>query len=414
MKRGYPQPNSVDVLFVTYGGGHVQAVLPVAQALHEQGVKVCVFALTTAISAVSKTDVPFFSYADLPRSKQNEVQAIGQRLAADMPSNGVLPYEETVAYLGVNYADMELQHGAEQAAHLWDNGGRQHFSPLPTMIDIISDIAPKIVMATNSPRSEQAAISAASQLGVTGLCLVDLFALHAVSWLSKPSFGKQLFVLNEAVKEMFVENGRPEIDVVVTGNPAFDGIFDPVVVAAGAEMHRTRQWGDEGRLTVLYASSPEPEKHPFTGVAANPALPRAIEDHLRLLVAQDERLELIVRRHPSEDQDIKLGNRIHASPRADDINALVHAVDLVIVTCSTVGLQAYLAGTPVISLECSVFSPDAPYGEFGMSTSVEDIHGLHDAIAQFEPKNPNTVVVPKDTALEKVTLAVKAHLNERA
>lgn len=32
--RGYPEPSSIEVLFVTYGGGHVQMVLPVAQALH--------------------------------------------------------------------------------------------------------------------------------------------------------------------------------------------------------------------------------------------------------------------------------------------------------------------------------------------------------------------------------------------
>ncbi|WGV15420.1 hypothetical protein [Fuscovulum ytuae] len=33
MTRGYPQARSLDVLFVTYGGGHVQMVLPVAHRL---------------------------------------------------------------------------------------------------------------------------------------------------------------------------------------------------------------------------------------------------------------------------------------------------------------------------------------------------------------------------------------------
>ena len=50
--RGYPESGTTDVLFVTYGGGHVQMVLPVALALQKRGVRVCVFALTTAIALV--------------------------------------------------------------------------------------------------------------------------------------------------------------------------------------------------------------------------------------------------------------------------------------------------------------------------------------------------------------------------
>ena len=62
------------------------------------------------------------------------------------------------------------------------------------------------------------------------------------------------------------------------------------------------------------------------------------------------------------------------------MNALIHAVDMVVVTCSTVGLQAYLAGVPMISVECSVISKDAPYGEFGMSRSVPSIEALEAAL----------------------------------
>ena len=100
--RGYPAPNSIDVLFVTYGGGHVQMVLPVAQALHAQRIRVCVFAMTTAIAVLDEAGLPYFTYADLPLMRNPLVQAAGVRLAAEMPPSGPLPLAETIAYMGSN------------------------------------------------------------------------------------------------------------------------------------------------------------------------------------------------------------------------------------------------------------------------------------------------------------------------
>jgi hypothetical protein len=360
-------------------------VLPVAQALQAQRVRVCIFALTTAIAIVETGGVPYFSYADLPRAQDPHVRSTGTRLAAEMLANAVLPLAETQAYLGINYCDMEVTHGVDQAARKWENGGRQHFHPRPTMEAVIGELAPRLVVTTNSPRSEQAAIEAATALDVPAVAMVDMFAMQEVKWLSRPDFGKKLCVLDDSVKEMFTRHGRPAADIVVTGNPAFDGLHDSTVIADGAAMRTARGWGQAGRFTILSASTPEPILHPFTKELANPALPRAVENHLRSLVAADPRLDLVIRRHPSEDQGITPGDRIHASPRADDINALIHAVDLVVVTCSTVGLQAYLAGIPVISVEGSVFTKDAPYGDFGMATPVADLTGLGTALSGILP-----------------------------
>ena len=58
------------------------------------------------------------------------------------------------------------------------------------------------------------------------------------------------------------------------------------------------------------------------------------------------------------------------------MRALIHAVDVVVVTCSTVGLQAYLAGVPVVSVESLLISKDAHYGALGMSRSVHMIDAL--------------------------------------
>lgn len=132
---------------------------------------------------------------------------------------------------------------------------------------------------------------------------------------------------------------------------------------------KARAW-DGDRFTVLYASTPEPARHPFTDEAGDPTLFYRDEERLSEIFRDRPDLELVLRRHPSEDQEIAPGERIFTSGRSEDVNALIHAVDMVVVTCSTVGLHAYLAGVPMVSVDCSVISNDAPFGDFGMSRSV--------------------------------------------
>ncbi|MDG1463050.1 MAG: hypothetical protein P8R04_05710 [Gammaproteobacteria bacterium] len=411
--RSYPAPGSVDVLFVTYGGGHVQMVLPVAQALQAQGLRVCVFAMTTAIAVVDGVDLPYFTYADLPMMQEPRVQAVGARLAAEMPPGGPLPLFETEAYMGINYCDMEASLGVIEAAAKWVDGGRQHFHPMATMLEVIGDLRPQLVVATNSPRTERAAIEAATTLGLPAVVMVDLFAMQEVKWLSKPTFGQKLLVLDKSVKDMMIRHGRPPADIIVTGNPAFDGIYDPDVIAAGSSMRQIRGWGQDGRQTVLWASNPEPVIHPFTGEVADPTLPSVVENYLRNLVLENPLMELVIRRHPSEHQFIAQGDRIHNSPRSENINALIHAVDLVVVLSSTVGLQAYLAGTHVVSVEGSVFTKDAPYGKLGMATPVRELDDLAPILTKILTSLTRSEEVVAPTQLTPALNRVVSEINKQ-
>lgn len=415
MTRNYPRPESLDVLFVTYGGGHIQMVLPVALQLHEHGLRVCVFALTTAISVVESSGLPFFTYADLPQFEDPETRALGERLAATLPSFGVLPPRETQAYLSLNYRDLERDHGAAVAADLWALGGRQNFHPFHIMYEVLAHLKPSVVVATNSPRSEKAAIEAASALGIPAAAMVDMFALHEMKWLARPAFGRHLFVLDESVRQRMIQLGRPSTEVTVTGNPAFDTLHDPKLIAAGRKLRAERRWGSSSRFVILSASTPEPDRHPFTGEPANPTLPRIVEEELRRIVLSDPRLELVIRRHPSEDQSVIPGERTFVSTRSDDVNMVIHAVDLVVVTCSTVGLQAYLAGVPVVSVEGSVFTKDAPYAEYGMATPVPSASFLGPAIASLlgrsRPRNDVCEAPLRESATKRIAQAIMDGLN---
>ena len=70
--RYLPKPKTLDVLFVAYGGGHIQTIIPVARRMHELGCVISIFAVTTAVAVVEASCLPYFSYSDLTQAN-NEV-----------------------------------------------------------------------------------------------------------------------------------------------------------------------------------------------------------------------------------------------------------------------------------------------------------------------------------------------------
>ncbi|MGM9513396.1 UDP-glycosyltransferase [Roseateles sp. DB2] len=374
------------ILFVSYGGGHVAMLAPVAKAMLDAGQPVVFLALTTAAVHLARLNIPFIGYRQLPGADDEDVQAYGHQLAQSLPAGGPVAMEETVAYLGLNYRELVRAHGQEQAASLYASKGRQAFLPVNLFESWLAELRPAAVIATNSPRSEQAALLAAARLGIPSVCAVDIFGLQEVQWIGQPGYGQRVCVLNEQVRRMFLSHGRREDEVVVTGNPAFQRLQTDQARCAGLALRAERAWGDDERV-ILWASQIEPEKHPFAERWGDPTLPRRTEAELRHFVASHPGFRLVIRYHPSERVEFSTGqDRVDFSPSSEDLAALLHAVDMVVVTASTVGLEAYLAGRPVISVDASVFTPDAPYSSMGISVGVQAPEDLEAALLEIAPE----------------------------
>ena len=125
--RGMPEPKTLDILFVAYGGGHIQSVVPVAKTLHAHGYSISIFAVTTAIAVANASGLPHFSYSDLAQANDINTQREGTRLASSFPVDGPISSKETRAYLGINFNDLVEQHGLVKAEELYDAAGRQNF-----------------------------------------------------------------------------------------------------------------------------------------------------------------------------------------------------------------------------------------------------------------------------------------------
>lgn len=356
-------------LFVAYGGGHIAMVLPVAQRVRELGIaRPLVLALTTAQGPSRAAGLETVGFADFAQADDAPALARGAQLLAGLSASpSHVDPRESVAYLGLSYADLVSRLGQDAAAQAYETFGRQCFHPVPTLRRILNAVSPSLVVATNSPRAEQAAIEAARELLIPSVCMVDLFAVDEKRWIGRPGYADRICVLNESVRQVLLAEGRAPEEVVVTGNPAFDCLFDPAHRQAAIDVRRRLNVGD--RKLVVYAPSPEPLRHPVREQTGNEQLPFEVLAGLAAWAQGRTDILLAVRPHPSQGREISLPPGSNAVLTGQDwpLEPLLHASDAVCVTVSTVGLQAWLIGKPVVQVPGSMFDDGAPYISMGIA-----------------------------------------------
>ena len=399
-------------LFVSYGGGHVQALLPVAKRVRELGLAQPVYlALTTAAAVVRDSGIPTIGFGDLITPDDERARRKGEELAAQLQVQAA-ERGESIAYLGLSYTDMEDRLGQKAAAECYRQYGRQSFLPLGILERAIRRWQPAMVVATNSPRAEQAAIECARTLGVPSVCLVDLLGIWERNLLARPGYADAVCVLNDAVRDSLIAAGRAPEDVCVTGNPAFDTVLDPAMIAAGAAYRRQAGW--DALHVCLYASSPEPTSIPGVPGAGDPALPRRIEQALLDAVQANPALALWIRRHPSEAPAAEAGHpRIRVSPRDMPLHACIHASDEVVVTVSTVGVEAGLAGKSVTQVRGSILDHLSPYVQMGVADHELVVDQLRQAYAGITgrsnlPGDRRDALAPAQSATERVVRVIRS------
>jgi hypothetical protein len=372
------------VFIASYGGGHAAALAPVVDALIRAGVHPAVMAFTTARDYFARRGITTFGYDDVLDTVPGYdlARPIGRALALGETRHALISAEETEAYLGAGYVALERFLGADEASVRYARLGRQSFCPVDFFEQLFTLHRPAVVVATNSPRSERAALEAARNLQIPSLCLVDLYALHEIEWCGSPNYCEVLCVLNDAVKRHFVQYGVPAERVVITGNPAFDRIG-----AVDVEAERTRYRGDLGLEAadklLVWISQPEPLLHPFSGAIGDPTLPARIERGLaEMFAGPDGSTRLVLRLHPSEHRPPAVaGPLIRYSNVAEPLDPLLCAADCVVTCSSTVGLEAAMLGIPVVQLMNSVFSPDLPLGKMGLALEVPNQYEAGPVIA---------------------------------
>jgi len=347
-------------------------LIPVIQDLQsEHGYELIVMGLTTASENLQEAGLSHIGYRHLVTEGDEQALKIGEKMAHELGASSKICLEETVAYLGLSYQDLIDRLGEQEAENQLKLHGRQAFLPLSIMERAFKKYQPDLVVATNAPRSEKAAILTARKMGIPSVCLVDMFDPREFEdRIGQPGYADRVCVLGDFVKETLVKEGRKEEEIISTGNPNFDNLEDPGWLDQAEVMVHQQDW--TGKRIILWARQVNPRHWEFY---------RTVEEKLNKLVAKHPDWQVIIRPHPNDPTQFgEFPDAVHLSKKAENIVTLLHLAHVVITVNSTVGMQGVILGKPLITMDMISTAQYLPYSKMGLALGIQDLGELEEAI----------------------------------
>lgn len=232
------------ILFVSYGGGHIKILLPIVKCCKKNNIPYELMALTTAKSNTLAEGIPSKGYKEFSNinDKEKIIKYGKDILLENYNPNSNLDEEESIYYLGINWLENVNRYGENTTKRLYKKVKRHSFLPIKFFEELISKNNFELIVTTNSPKSERAALIAANNLGVKSVRIEDLFfddnlQMELIKKMEDDymtSIGKfrasptKIFVMCEFTKELYKEKKEimlldsPESDILVTGQPILD------------------------------------------------------------------------------------------------------------------------------------------------------------------------------------------------
>lgn len=327
-------------------------LIPVLKYLQSQGYDIQVIGLTTAAAALRKAGFSPLGFRDILHPEDTRAMEHGIRLAEEMhQGNKVSSLEESIAYLGLSYVDLEVQRGIEGAQQAFEQLGRQAFLPLNPMRRFFDWLQPDVLLTTNSPRAELASIRIAAERKIPSVGVLDLFGLGTHNDIPADF----VCVPFQQAADNLVNRGLKRSAMTVTGNPNFDWIHQLSAAASNAQLWRQEHLIHRDHLLALYAMKPVwDEKEEL------------IVGSLEQVLAQKPEFRVSVRPHPNSNRQIaeNVLNRLGAAAFLDDCTPLPLAIetcDVLITHKSTVAVEAALLGRQV-----ALFHTNRDYAAHGI------------------------------------------------
>lgn len=347
------------ILAVTYGGGHAAILAPVmAELTRDETLDVMVLGLTIAPSVYERHGLTCRGFASYLIGADDDALALGERLLADLAGGSALDTNESRAYLGLSMADLIAEVGEREAWLRYRARGRHAFQPLRTLTRILRAEQPDLVVTTNSPKSERAALRAALALGIDSVMVPDMFC--DPSWeMYTPFLADHFAVISSLARRNLEQTHKiSPRSITVTGQPAFDktSVPDRAQCAAYCEAELGTGFA-QGFL--LIATSPDVPDATWSGQGSRDS-EVALGALLRAAPATDG-TRLVIKPHPSEPGEVYRALTrdrpdIVVAPGRADINKLLRASDgLIAASPTTTVIDALSLDVPVAV--CSLGRP---------------------------------------------------------
>lgn len=400
------------LLLSCYGGGHVQSLLPLAQRLsRNDNVHLQVLPFTTARQIFMEAGLSVLSYTTLldciDQQRSSLLLKKAGVCAEATVGHGAVSLEESLAYHAVGLHDLALQHGDAKALELFAQQGRAAFCPVASFRAWLQANPVDLVLTSSSPRSELALQRAARQLKIPGLAVSDLFLQQESAYICKHNYAADVTVINDYVAKLLRAKGFASgRRLHVTGNPAFDHLFEPAMRLEGQALRASLGLNDDHILISYYA----PPKAVSLLGEAFVALPDVISA-LDRVAARFPVLRYLIRLHPNDTRPAPTPGPcgVLAKP-SDSLEACLWSSNAVVVENSTVGYQAGLIGLPVFKLG----NPDyPPYVACGIAHHLPHLENLGDYLQDLPEMSalPEGLARPGPSATDAVLSVVNQILS---
>ncbi|WP_299968635.1 hypothetical protein [uncultured Roseobacter sp.] len=373
---------SADVLFVAYGGGHAQMVTPVIKALGDRA-RIAVLALPSAIAHFRRSNIPALTFADLldPTTDQNALawgEALAQQHHADHTG---IARSQSVAYLGLSYADLVGRLGSSEAEARMARMGRHAFHPITVLDRALDLVQPRVVVATNSPRAEAAAIEAGNLRGLSTLSMTDVF----MAMKHHRNQAQDITYLNRFAMENLARIGIVNPDrsqAHFTGNPAFDALFK--TPAASDRAWQAAEFPDaKDKPVFLFADMVSWVEAGTNASHTQTEAQVAAQLEACADAAEQAGVILAIRPHPSQDpgphERIVSERAACVLARHQPLHDLLRNVEGVIARSSTVALETVILRQKLLQLEPDKH-PDMPLASLGTAWGVPEMSELAQVI----------------------------------
>lgn len=391
-------------LFICYGGGHADALIPVMKYLiKDSDIQVDAIGINLAAEKLRQNGIPckgLSNYLDV-RSVE-----IGFPLAKTRHNfSSTVSFADSIAYYGYCMSDLIDEVGADAAYQILEVFDRRTMFPAKTMLKILQKEAPDVVVTTTMNRFEAAALYAASMLGIASLKVEDLIGrinrtfpdkiqvetneererliangiqpqqIILKSILKSPIvmdycnhvYQRQIdtrptgfAVLCEYAKNEIKKRGIAPDSIYITGQPAFDQ--HPWYLEHTDRNVVCMELGlSSDKSIVTFMSQPNEER----------------EAVFKTLIAAAKKIDVnkvhvVVKLHPNEDGKIQQlimdEENIHTFKLVKNIDAreLLAISDLVITVSSTTGLEAAVMGKPLVYINVTDKEDYIPFADMGI------------------------------------------------
>lgn len=332
------------IFMVSYGGGHSKILVEIYKKINKNflNFEIIYLAMTTSKKDLIKENLKFKTlenYLNILEINNKEIDLI-KDFNITYNYNEYVSNEEHELYNKVCLDELLDKYSFEELRRNLLKYGRRLYLPLKNMKNIIDYEKPDLIITTNAPRFERAALIVGNKMKIPTISIEDLYGdpnetdikidLELQKMDYSKSFGKYICVIDEVAQRNIAKQLLNKNKIFITGNPN----FDKLVKRKREGKISTAEIIKEKKILYLAQSTKDFE---------------IILEHLKNIMKRRKDITTIVKLHPNQRVVIEETDNFFIENK--NLEELILESNLVITEYSTSGIEALILDRKVLSIQ---------------------------------------------------------------